>query len=98
MSELRYEKSTQTILCTTTGGPATTVTWRRDGSSLSLDGSTYQSSQIILDTASSTYQNVLTFTGPKSDSLSGTYTYLVENLRGSASLQLTVTGNLANTV
>ncbi len=92
VTDMRYEKSSQTVICTTTGGPVTTITWTKNGIPLPLDGSTYQSSQVILDTVSSRYENRLSFSGPKSDSLSGTYACQVANLRGTTSSQLAVTG------
>ena len=52
-----------TLTCTSTGGPATTVSWRRDGTMLS-DDSTYSiTSQVLTNTATATYTHTLTVTG-----------------------------------
>ena len=93
VTNLRYEQPSRTIICTTTGGPATIITWMKDGTRLSIDGSAYQSSQVVLDTVSATYENRLSFTALKSDSLSGIYSCLVQNLRGNSSSELAVTGS-----
>ena len=92
VTDLRYEQSSLSIICSTTGGPVTTIAWKKDGKRLIVDGSTYQSSQVILDAGTARYQNILSFTIPKSESLSGLYTCQVENMRGNSSSQLTVTG------
>ena len=34
--------NTTTLICTSTGGPPTTVTWMKDGQELTIDGITYQ--------------------------------------------------------
>lgn len=49
-----------TLTCTSTGSPATTVAWLKDGQPLSIDGSTYQLTQAVANRAESTYENVLT--------------------------------------
>ena len=51
-----------TLTCTSTGGPAT-VSWRRDGITLS-DNSTYNiTSQILVNSVTDTYNHTLTVTG-----------------------------------
>lgn len=42
-----------------TGGPATNVTWRKDGVAIDLNQD-YEQTQIVTDTMSGTYQNMLT--------------------------------------
>ena len=90
---MTYESSTQTLVCTSSGGPATTVTWSLNGSPIMVDGSTYQTSQIITDTATATYQNTLTLVA-KSASLSGTYTCSVGNTRGITMDSTVISGNI----
>ena len=52
-----------TLTCTSTGGPATNVSWRRDGTLLS-DDSTYSiTSQILINSDTATYNHTLTVTG-----------------------------------
>ena len=73
--------SFSTLTCTTTGSPATTVTWTRDGQPLTVDGSTYNMVQIVTNRAASTYDNVLIVSGP---ALGSTFTCTVTNVFGSA--------------
>ena len=77
-----------TLTCTSTGGPATTVTWTRDGDTVSSD-SNHVLEQFVTDQASSTYSNVLTVTGREP----GNYQSTVANARGNATSQsLTIKG------
>ena len=49
-----------TIICLTEGGPATTVLWRRPNGDIVQQGdSEHETSQIIVDTHNSTYENRL---------------------------------------
>ena len=64
-----------TLTCTSTGGPSTTVSWRRDGILLS-DDSTYNiTSQILVNLITDTYNHTLTVTGR----LLGVYQCNVDN-------------------
>ena len=65
-----------TLTCTSTGGPATTVSWRRDGTMLS-DDSTYSITSQVTDGTTSTYTHTLTVTGR----LVGEYQCSVSNIR-----------------
>ena len=52
-----------TLTCTSTGGPVSTVSWRRNGITLS-DNSTYNiTSQILINSDTATYNHTLTVTG-----------------------------------
>ena len=84
-----YENSTQTLVCTSTGGPATSIAWSRDDTPLVVDGTTYDHSQIITDTNTATYQNRLRIVQGSSD---GVYTCTVSNSRGRNSAQLMLGG------
>ena len=80
---LRYDSQSRTITCTSTGGPATTVTWRKDGVVITLNA-TYQQTKRVVDTVWRTnYQTVLTI-DPSVD-IVGTYNCTVENARGVSS-------------
>ena len=89
--EATYEGSSQIITCTSRGGPASSVTWSLNHSPILVDGSTYQASQIVLDTSTATYQNRLTIVA-KSREVSGKYTCVVRNARGSATASLSISG------
>ena len=87
-SELNATTPTFTLTCTSTGGPATTVSWRRDGKILS-DDSTYNiTSQILIDAETATYKHTLAITGR----LEGKYECRVSNRKSSENGSLTVVG------
>ena len=83
VSSVTYERSSQTLVCNSTGGPATSVTWSRDDTPLVVDGTTYEHSQIITDTDTATYQNRLRIVHRSSQS--HVYTCTVSNLWGNSS-------------
>ena len=72
-----------TLTCVSTGGPATTVTWTRDG--VGVAGVT---SQTVISMATVTYNNTLTVTGR----LLGNYECTVTNDRGTAVNSLMLEG------
>ena len=74
-----------TLTCVSTGGPATTVTWTRDGAAATGD-----TSQTVTDMMTATYNNTLTVTGR----LPGNYNCSVANVRTAqpATASLTVAG------
>ena len=91
---LKYNRTTQTITCTSTGGPATDVIWSKDTASISMasnEGRLYEYSQIILNTTSATYENRLRIVD-KSSKTAGTYTCEVTNPRGSTNESLYIQG------
>ena len=80
---LVYNESTRSLTCTSTGGPATTVTWRKDGAVITLNA-TYQQTQMVTDPVTGTYQIVLSI------DIVGTYSCIVGNTRGtSAAIETT---------
>ena len=83
MSALTAASPVFTLTCVSTGGPAMTVTWTRDGTAAA--GVT---SQTVTDMMTATYINTLTVTGR----LPGLYNCRVENVRGVASKARSVTG------
>ena len=92
VTSLTYDDQSRTLTCTSTGGPATTVTWRRDGVVITL-GATYQQTKRLVDPVTGTYQTVLTI-DPSLDqrSIVGTYNCTVENDRGESSETVVVPG------
>ena len=64
-ADIRADATTPTftLTCTSTGGPVTTVSWRRDGEILN-DNSNYSiSSQVLTDAETATYSHTLRVTG-----------------------------------
>ena len=78
---LLYDRSTLALTCTSTGGPATNVTWRKNGAVVEVDGSTYHQSQRVVDTRTATYENILS--SSDNTSLVGNFTCTVSNTRSS---------------
>ena len=76
-SELNATTPAFTLTCTSTGGPATTVSWRRDDEILT-DNIT---SQVLIDATTATYTHTLTVTGR----LVGEYECNVSNNKPSSS-------------
>ena len=77
-----------TLTCISTGGPATTVTWTRDGAVVSYN-KYFLHAQTVTNSADSTYSSVLTVTGREP----GKYQCTVTNARGNdSSSSLTVKG------
>ena len=68
-----------TLTCTSTGGPASTVTWTKDCTPVPNDINHLQSKN-LLDGDTGTYASVLTVTGPDY----GEYKCIVTNSKGSA--------------
>ena len=91
MANVTYNSSKNTLTCTSTGGPATNVTWKRDGVVITLNA-TYQQTKTIVDSKASTYQAVLTI--DPSVSLGGTYNCTVENIRGESSGTVDIPGEI----
>ena len=90
---VNYDKIHQTIICTSTGGPATDVTWYKDNAQIMIpnERGTYNYSQIIVNTTSATYENRLRII-EKSSEATGTYTCEVTNPRGGINDSLYIQG------
>ena len=92
VTSLTYNKQSRTLTCTSTGGPATTVTWTRDGVVITLSA-TYKQTKSLVDPVAGTYQTVLTIDQTLSQSvIVGTYNCTVENERGESSETVVVPG------
>ena len=91
VTSLIYNEGTATMICTSSGGPATTVTWRRNGQELILttNRTTYQQSQRVLDTSTATYENKLS---GSAQNLVGSFTCEVSNAHGSANKSISTNG------
>ena len=92
VTSLTFDNTSRTLTCTSTGGPATNVTWRRDGVLITLNA-TYQQTKRLVDHVNGTYQTVLTIRQSVSqDDIVGTYNCTVENVRGESSETVVVPG------
>ena len=94
ITNLSYNNQSQatTLTCTSTGGPATNVTWRRDGVVITLND-THQQTKRLVDDVNGTYQTVLTIDPSVNQSdIVGTYNCTVANDRGESSETVVVPG------
>ena len=80
-----------TLVCQTQGGPATTVTWERNGANIMENGN-FTANQVVVDAVSATYNNTLLV----SNRLGGQYTCTITNDRGSMTSSLNVEGREYN--
>ena len=90
---MKYNRTSQTTTCTTSGGPATDVTWFKDNEKIitTSSGGLYEYSQVITNTTSATYENRLRIID-KSSKVAGTYTCEVSNPSGSTNETLCIQG------
>jgi len=82
-TSLVYSETTRSLTCTSTGGPATTVTWRKDGVVITIDGTTYQQTKMVTDPVTGSYESVLTIDQSTPD-VFGIYSCTVGNTRGTS--------------
>ena len=93
ITDLTYEEESRTLTCVSTGSPATTVSWMKNGDFLFVDDSTdYTLTQSITDRASSTYSNVLRVSEGAPGGVAGTYTCTVYNLLGNSTREVVAFG------
>ena len=92
VTSLTFDNESRTLTCTSTGGPATAVTWRRDGVVITLSD-THQETKRLVHTVNGTYQTVLTIDPSVGWSdIVGTYNCTVQNDRGESSETVVVPG------
>ena len=92
VKNLTFDAQSRTLTCTSTGGPATTVTWRRDGLVITCND-THQQTKRIVHNVTSTYQTVLTIhLSVGWSDIVGTYSCTVKNDRGESSETTIVPG------
>ena len=92
---MQYDGASQTVTCTTSGGPATDVTWFKDNEKITMtsSGGLYEHSRVITNTTRATYENRLRIVD-KSSKVAGTYTCEVTNSRGNTKKNLYIQGIL----
>ena len=78
ISDMNFDNGSETLTCTSSGGPATTVTWRKN-CLVVQNSSDFVQNQFVTSTAFATYENTLMLNGANID---GVYTCSVKNSRG----------------
>ena len=89
ITSLLFDRNSTTLTCTSTGGPPTTVTWRKDGQP--IDETLYQQSQRLVNAERATYENVL-FNSNVANFV-GSFTCEVSNVRGRGEEIVELNGN-----
>ena len=91
ITDLTYHEESGSVRCVSTGSPATTVSWMKDG--LPIDDSTgYTHTQTVTDRANSTYSNVLRVSEGAPGRVAGTYTCTVYNELGNDTREVVAVG------
>ena len=78
ITSLLFDRNSSTLTCTSTGGPPTTVIWKKDD--IIVNPSTYEQSQRLVNAESATYESTL-FSDDVTNFV-GTFTCEVRNARG----------------
>ena len=83
----------ESLTCSSSGGPATTVTWERNGVPLNLIGAAYQQTQTVTNTSAAAYETTLT--SSNASVFAGAFRCTVTNTRGSATETISIGENVA---
>ncbi len=82
-----FEANTQSLICVSTDGPASNITWKRNEIRLSTQEIAYTQVQEITNMSKSTYINTLEIRGIVPSKVVGNYSCLISNLRGTSEEQ-----------
>ena len=85
ITSLLFDRNSTTLICTSTGGPPTTVIWKEDNITV-----TYEQSQRLVNAESVTYESTL-FSDHVSNFV-GTFTCEVRNARGTVEMTVELRG------
>ena len=84
-----YSNMSMSLNCISSGGPATNVSWMRNGEPLALNSSVpYEESQILVDSVNATYHNILYFRNLAGNLNGKFFTCMVSNNRSTANSSL----------
>ena len=87
-----FDASQQSINCISVDGPASDVSWMRNGKKLTLDEVTHSQIQRIVNTFESMYINTLFIRNNDLAKVAGNYSCTVSNLRGISTEELNIKG------
>lgn len=92
IDNLDFDTETQTFTCISSGGPASTVTWRRNNRSADVK---YNRHQQIVNTITAEYHNILALDSEEPENVVGHYVCSISNERGTTETTLQLQGILA---
>ena len=87
-----FDASQQSLNCISVDGPASNVSWMRNGKKLTLDEDTYSQTQQIVNTSESMYINILFIRNNDLAKVAGNYSCTVSNLQGNSMEELNIEG------
>ena len=90
ITSLVLNRDTNSLICISSGGPATKVIWMKNNLPLFIDGIHYRHHQTVVDSESAVYINTLY--NVDQTSLVGTFTCTVENVRGRSTKSMLING------
>ena len=93
MINITVDPNTNKLICTSTGGSATTVLWEKNSQLLITDETTYWQSQRIVSKDDATFENILHIPRDSIANYNATYECLVMNSVGNDSMSLRLEGN-----
>ena len=94
ITSVQFDRNSTTLTCTSTGGPPTTVTWKKNG--VLVSSSLYEQSQRLLDAESATYENIL-YNNDVANFV-GSFTCEIRNVRGTVEKTVELNGNHCNII
>ena len=94
VTSLVFDRELFRLTCISTAGPATTVTWMKNGAVVEVDGTTYQLEQRVTNYERASYENVLTIRSPNITDYISLLSCNVTNSRGASSSTVTLQGTV----
>ena len=78
ITDLIYNSTSNmaSLTCISSGGPVDSVTWMRNGATITANSSIFSQSQIIINATSATYHNILTSSN-SSNFMMGSFTCVI---------------------
>ena len=98
VTELVFDPSNLTLTCISTGGPATTVTWRKNCAVVEVDGTMYHQSQRVTSYEKATYESTLKISSQNITDYDVPFSCHVTNSRGNSYMNVTVEGTSKHTI
>ena len=83
ITDLIYNSTSNmaSLTCISSGGPVDSVTWMRNGATITANSSIFTQSQIITNATSATYHNILTSFN-SSNFMMGSFTCVIRDAEG----------------
>ena len=91
-TDLFYDTATTSLICRSTGGPASSVKWAEGGVEVDTSNEQYEADQVIVNASLSWYDNIMTLRRASERENLRNYTCSVSNSRSNSSAQVEVRG------